>query len=91
MGGKQDEMKHVKIIFENNYVEWPNLDSIISSVYGSSTVISDVKVTNNTIVTAEPFQSTGKTLYSGLYSQYGKLVFDNIFMMPTIISQMGMT
>ena len=75
--GQQDVVKEVKIVFENNYVDWPNLDAIISSRLNNIPIISDVRVVNNTIVTTKPTTSEGKTLYSGIYDVYQDLVFDN--------------
>lgn len=82
--GQKDEVKQVKIIFENNYVEWPDLHSIISSPLGITPIITNVKIVNNTVVATRPGTEKGKTLYTGIYGIYKEFVFDdNTITIPT--------
>ena len=48
--GQQVGGNQVKVIFENNYVKWPNLDAIVSLVNGSTPIIKDVRIVNNRIL-----------------------------------------
>lgn len=80
---KQHEVKQVKIIFEDNYIKWPNLDSIISSPLGDIPIIEDISVVGNTIITTRPGTQTGKTLYSGIRGIYRNYVLDNIIEIPS--------
>ncbi|EQB22653.1 hypothetical protein UNSWDHB_14 [Dehalobacter sp. UNSWDHB] len=84
--GRRNELSRVKIIFENNSVVWPDLDAIVSSAYGASTVLRDVTIDNNTLETYTPAVTTAKTLYSGIYSNFGKLVYGNSISMPSLAS-----
>ena len=82
--GRKDEVKQVKIIFENNYVEWPDLLSIISSPLGITPIITNVRIANNTVVATRPGTEKGKTLYTGIYGIYKEFVFDdNTITIPT--------
>lgn len=62
---KVKEVKNVKIIFENNKIQWPDLKSIISSPLGVTPDIADITFSNNIIKTNKQYV---KTLSSGLLS-----------------------
>jgi hypothetical protein len=53
---------HTKVIFEDNYVKWPDMSTIIRSAYTITigNVPIDISITNNTVITeTEPIQISG--------------------------------
>ncbi|OCZ49451.1 hypothetical protein [Dehalobacter sp. TeCB1] len=78
--GNKNEVKTAKIIFENNYIEWPDLKAVISSPLGINLNITCATITNNSVVATRPGSKAGKTLYTGLY-----VLCDNLSLKDTSI------
>jgi hypothetical protein len=76
--------KDSKVIFENNYIEWPNLAGLVGNNTSSRIcVLNEVRMTGNKIITTSPGTSGGKILTTTNYCHIKKFIFDNEVDIPT--------
>ncbi|MCG1024380.1 hypothetical protein [Dehalobacter sp.] len=76
--GSANEVKTAKVIFENNYIDWPNLAGFIgNNVSSNIQILTDVRMVGNKIIATRPGTSSEKILQTTQYCVLRKAEFEN--------------